>query len=517
MATFHVNEIATITGGTIIQGNKDRTINKISTSSKVGDSDTLFVPIVGERVDAHDFIADAYKQGIRVTLTSKEEIAAGTDDMIYIKVNHTVDALQRLGEHHRDQSEVPIIGITGSVGKTTTKEMIAAALSTRCNVLKTIGNMNSQVGLPQMMLMLEDAHEVGIIEMGMSEFGEMERIAKVAKPNMAVVTNIGVSHIGQLKTQENIRKEKLNIVNYFTEYSILLLNGDDPLLLEVYEEYSKDNKSVKDNDSVNNNNSVKEKTQSNGSVDLSEMTRRSLNKATVYTFGTNPNCTIYADNIKTDGESTTFTFHYKEGTQEALVDEVTLSVLGKHNILNALAALFFAIQLGIDPKASKEGLKEYKPIAMRGEIEKINGFTIIDDTYNASPDSMKGAIHVIMDMPKEHKKFIVFADILELGDISKKCHYEVGEYLAKQCKLEKACGKDSAFIDEVITVGEEAKHILDGVQENAEDINIKSFMDRDEVFQYIKTHLTKGDVILLKGSRGMKLDLIVKRLKEELR
>jgi len=504
MATFHVNEIATITGGTIIKGNNDRSIHKISTNSKVGDSDTLFVPIVGERVDAHDFIADAYKQGIRVTLTSKEEIADGTDDMIYIKVNHTVDALQRLGEYHRDHSKVPIIGITGSVGKTTTKEMIAAALSTKCNVLKTIGNMNSQVGLPQMMLMLEDTHEVGIIEMGMSEFGEMERIAKVAKPNMAVVTNIGVSHIGQLKTQENIRKEKLNIVNYFTEDSILLLNGDDPLLLEIYEEYSKDN------------GSVKEKTQNNGSVDLSEMTRSSLNKASVYTFGTNSHCTIYADNIKTDGESTMFTFHYKEGTKEALVGEITLSVLGKHNILNALVALFFAIQLGIDPLAAKEGLKEYKPIAMRGEIEKVNGITIIDDTYNASPDSMKGAIHVIMDMPKEHKKFIVFADVLELGDISRKCHYEVGEYLAKQCKLEKACGKESTFIDEVITIGEEAKYILDGIRENGEGINTKSFMDREEAFHYIKTQLTKGDVILLKGSRGMKLDLIVKRLKEEL-
>ncbi|ABX42855.1 UDP-N-acetylmuramoyl-tripeptide--D-alanyl-D-alanine ligase [Lachnoclostridium phytofermentans] len=504
MATFHVNEIATITGGTIIKGNNDRTIFKISTNSKVGDSDTLFVPIVGERVDAHDFIADAYRQGIRVTLTSKDEIAEGTEDMVYIKVNHTVEALQRLGEYHRDHSNVPIIGITGSVGKTTTKEMIAAAFSTRSNVLKTIGNMNSQVGLPQMMLMLEDTHEVGIIEMGMSEFGEMERIAKVAKPKMAVVTNIGVSHIGQLKTQENIRKEKLNIVNYFTEDSILLLNGDDQLLLEIYDEYRKDNSSVK------------EKTQNNGSVDLSEMTRRSLNKASVYTFGTNPDCTIYADNIKTDGESTTFTFHYKNGTKEELVDDITLSVLGKHNILNALAAIFFAIQLGIDPLAAKEGLKEYKPIAMRGEIEKVNGITIIDDTYNASPDSMKGAIHVIMDMPKEHKKFIVFADILELGDISKKCHYEVGEYLAKQCKIEKACGKESTFIDEVITIGEEAKYILDGVRENGEDINTKSFMEREEAFKYIKTNLTKRDVILLKGSRGMKLDLIVERLKEEL-
>ena len=503
MATFHVREIATITGGTIIKGNKDRTIYKISTNSKVGDSDTLFVPIVGERVDAHDYIADAYQQGIRVTLTSKEEIAESTEDMVYIKVNNTVDALQRLGEYHRDHSNIPIIGITGSVGKTTTKEMISAALSTGCKVLKTIGNMNSQVGLPQMMLMLDESHEVGIIEMGMSEFGEMERIAKVAKPNMAVITNIGVSHIGQLKTQENIRKEKLNIVNYFSDDSILLLNGEDPLLLEIYHEYSKDV------------DSVKEKTQSSVTIDLSENARKSLRKASVYTFGTDESCSIYADNIKTDGETTTFTYHYKVGCKEVL-DEVTLSVLGKHNILNALAALFFAIQLGIDPKVAKLGLKDYKPIAMRGEIEKVNGITIIDDTYNASPDSMKGAIHVIMDIPKEHKKFIVFADILELGEHSKKCHYEVGEYLAKQCQLAKASGKESSLIDEVLTIGDEAKYILDGVRDNWDGINTKSFMDRDEVFQYIKTHFTKGDAILLKGSRGMQLDLIVKRMKEEL-
>lgn len=504
MATFHVSEIATITGGTIIKGNKDRTIHKISTNSKVGDMDTLFVPIVGERVDAHDFIADAYKQGIRVTLTSKDSIAEDTEDMVYIKVNHTVDALQRLGEYHRDHSKVPIIGITGSVGKTTTKEMIAAALSTRCDVLKTIGNMNSQVGLPQMMLMLTDTHEVGIIEMGMSEFGEMERIAKVAKPNMAVVTNIGVSHIGQLKTQENIRKEKLNIVNYFTEESILLLNGDDPLLLEIYDEYARINRSSN------------EKTQRVASLDLSERTRSSLDKASVYTFGTTSNCTIYADNIRTDGETTTFTVHYKEGSKEAIVDEITLSVLGKHNILNALVALFFATLLGVDLVAAKKGLREYKPIAMRGEIEKVNGITVIDDTYNASPDSMKGAIHVMMDIPKEHKKFIVFADILELGEHSRKCHYEVGEYLAKQCQLAKASGKEAAYIDEVLTVGEEAKYILDGVRDHEEGISTKSFMDRDEVFEYLKKHFVKGDAILLKGSRGMKLDLIVKRLKEEL-
>ncbi len=504
MARFHVNEIAAITGGTILNENKDKTIHKISTNSKVGDGDTLFVPIVGERVDAHDFITDAYEQGIRVTLTSRGEIAQGTKDMIYIKVDHTVEALQRLGEYHRDHSLVPIIGITGSVGKTTTKEMIAAALSIGCNALKTIGNMNSQVGLPQMMLMLDNTHDVGIIEMGMSEFGEMERIAKVAKPTMAVVTNIGVSHIGQLKTKENIRKEKLNISNYFNEDSILLLNGDDPLLLEVYEEYSK------------SNSSVKEKTQNNGNIPLSELTQKSLSKASVYTFGTTPNCTIYADNIKTDGESTTFWFHYKEGSKEAVSGEIKLSVLGKHNILNALAALFFAIQLGISLNDARLGLKEYKPIAMRGEVEKINGITVIDDTYNASPDSMKGAIHVIMDMPKEHRKFIVFADILELGDISKKCHYEVGDYLAKQCRLEKSRGKETTFIDEVLTIGDEAKYILDGIRDNEEGISTKSFADREEIVRYIKTEAAKGDVILLKGSRGMKLDLIVKRLKEEL-
>ena len=498
MASFSVKEMATITGGSILQGNPEKTICKISTNSKNGDHDTLFVPIVGERVDAHDFISDAYSQGMRVTLTSKGDIAPDTEGMAYLKVNHTVDALQRLGEYHRDHSSVPVIGITGSVGKTTTKEMIAAAFSSK-NVLKTIGNMNSQVGLPQMMLMLEENQDVGIIEMGMSEFGEMERIAKVAKPNMAIVTNIGVSHIGQLKTQENIRKEKLNIANYFTKDSILLLNGDDPLLREVYEEFT-----LSDYPAENEKISSK--------ILLSDQTRESIKRAQVYTFGTSKNCTAYADQIRTDGETTTFVFHYKEGSKEERVEEITLSVLGKHNILNALAALFFAILFGIEPKVAKVGLKEYKPIAMRGEIEKANGITIVDDTYNASPDSMKGAIHVLMDLPKENKKYIVFADILELGEHSKQCHYEVGEYLAKQCMQAAKEGRTAAVIDGVLTIGQEAQYILEGINANQDKIATLSFSDREAVYDYLKTNLKTGDAVLLKGSRGMKLDLIVKKL-----
>ncbi len=495
MKRMTVKEIAAITGGIVEGGSEDVTVTGFSTNSKEGDEHTLFIPVIGERVDAHDFIKDAYQNGMRAAFWSREEINKEVPDMAYIKVGNTVDALQKLGAWYREQFNIPVVGITGSVGKTTTKEMIAAALETKYNVLKTSGNMNGQIGLPQMMCRIEPEHDIAVIEMGMSIPGEMEKLTPIAKPETVVMTNIGVSHIGQLKTKENIRKEKLNIVNAFTEGSTLFVNGDDVLLNEIFEEFGK------------NKSDDKEKTQNSIKIDISDATKSGLEKAEVDTFGLGSGCTFYADQIETCGEKTYFTFHgaymdEKRG-MVPVEERVVLSVLGNHNVSNALAALAVAMKYGIEPAVAKTGLENYRPISMRGGIRNVNGITVIDDTYNASPDSMKSAIDVLTALGNVKRRVAVLADILELGEISKECHRQVGEYIATQ------------KVDEVITIGMEAAAIIEGIKEHNSKIKVAHYDTREQAKEALEADLTSGDAVIFKGSRGMKLDQLVKDLFEK--
>lgn len=489
MESFSALKIAEIVGGSILYGDSNKVISDISTNSKEGNENTLFVPIIGERVDAHNFIIDAYNSGIRVTFTMRDTIEENTEEMTYIRVTHTLDALQQIATYYRDQFTLPIIGITGSVGKTTTKEMIAAALSVKYNVLKTIGNMNSQVGLPQMMLKIAPEHDIAVIEMGMSLSGEMERLAKIVKPTLAVVTNIGVSHIGQLGSKENIRAAKLNIMNEFQKDTILFVNGEDELLYEVYDAYRKDFADIETS-----------KKQSN--IKVSSETRKALNNAKVEAFGLQSDFAYSAKNIRNVGEQTFFNFCFLDSRGKMVEEEIILNVLGTHNVLNAVVALSVAYTYGIKPQDAKKGLEEYRPISMRGGIEKLQGITLVDDTYNASPDSMKSAVDVLLALPETKRRIAVFADILELGEMSRSCHYDVGKYLA------------GTTVDLVVTVGSEAGYIIDGIRDNNDRITTLNFMDNERASKYLLSELKSGDSIILKGSRGMHLDEIVHKIKE---
>lgn len=496
MEALSAKKIAEIVGGILLSGDGERKITEVSTSSKEGEEATLFVPVIGEKVDAHDFIKDAYRNGMRVTFTSREEVENDTTEMTYIKVDQTVAALQRLGSFYRDQFQIPIIGITGSVGKTTTKEMVAAALSVKYNVLKTIGNMNSQVGLPKMMLKITPEHEIAVIEMGMSMPGEMERLVEIAKPQAVIMTNIGVSHIGQLGSKENIRKEKLNIVNAFNESSVLFLNGEDELLNQVYIEYQKNwNVDHKDRGNIG--------TIQCSHVDVSQKTKEALTKATIVTFGQNEECTFYAKDVVNVQEETHFTLCIKDKDMRK-EEPIILRVLGIHNVLNAVVALAIAYHYGIDPAKAKQGLYEYQPISMRGEIENIKGITLVDDTYNASPDSMRSSIDVLEALPNAKRRIAVLADILELGELSKDCHEEVGKYVATK------------KVDLLITIGAEAAYIADAVRNTNKNIMVKSFLVKEEAMELILSEMKAGDAIILKGSRGMQLEVITKAIKSSL-
>ena len=484
MEVLSLKEIIDAVGGALLSGKEDVCVKHVSTNSKEIEEQTLFVPIIGERVDAHNFIKGAAELGAVATFISHplEEVEV-VDGVSYIYVKDTLQAMQDLASYYRGKFDIPVIGVTGSVGKTTTKEMIAAALETRYRVLKTAGNMNSQVGLPLTIFRIEKCHEVAVIEMGMSEEDEMPSLVKIARPTMAVMTNIGVSHIGQLGSRENIRREKANIINAFAEYKegTLYVNGNDDLLSEI------------------------EKHKKNPMIELRDATNAALPYTTIYSYGTSKDATYMAKEIVSQGKSTTFTYVSKESGKEC-EEEIVLSVLGEHNVMNACVALAVASKLGIDVRVAKEGLFQYQPIAMRGQIDEVNGITIVDDSYNSSPDSMRSALNVLLAMDNK-RVFAVFADVLELGEDSYKLHHQVGEYIVK-------LSEENKKIDGLITIGMEAKAISEAVIESNLDMIVKHCDNNEDASAYIKSIMIKGDAFLIKGSRGMRTDEIVKSLKD---
>lgn len=486
MEALKISKIVEVVNGELVYGNPEAEVKSVSINSKEMGEQALFVPIIGERVDAHNYINGAFQEGAVATFTSKpvSEIAY-VEGKSYIHVKDTVIAMQQLASFYRDQFDIPVIGVTGSVGKTTTKEMIAAALETKFEVLKTAGNMNSQVGLPLTIFNIEHKHEVAVIEMGMSEEGEMAKLASIAKPSIAVVTNIGVSHIAQLGSKENIRKEKLNIINGNSsgKSGILYLNANDSLLQQLLPEA---------------------KESANGLVELTDKTAEAFVYTTISTYGTDSSAKFGAKDIVVEGNHTTFTLITDQGQEQ-----IELQVLGEHNVMNACVALAIADQLGIELALAKKGLFAYQPIAMRGQIEEIKGITIIDDSYNASPDSMKSGLNVLLAMKGATRRIAVFADVLELGERSRECHYEVGEYIVSLQKQGKS-------IDELVVIGKEAKAIANAVEDSNNGIITHQFETNTEATNYLLSECEAGDVILVKGSRGMRTDEIVRGLKAEL-
>lgn len=486
MEALSIKEIIKAVDGILMKGNEESFITSVTTNSKEIGNQGLFIPILGERVDGHQYINNAFDNGAMAVFTSKEIIDM-KEDKIYIGVSDTLKSLQTLASYYRDKFPIPVIGVTGSVGKTTTKEMIATVLESKYKVLKTSGNMNSQIGVSLMMFQIDKSDEIAVIEMGMSEFNEMERLTCIAKPTIAVMTNIGVSHIAQLKTQENIRKEKLNIINEFNESSILYVNGNDKLLYEIQEEYQYNHENVEYTKNPHNN----------AIIDMSILTSSKLKNTHVYSYGTRNECDYRASDINSVGSGTKFTFYSMNGK-----NEIELGVLGEHNVFNAVVALAIAEQFQVPMEDAKESLKSYRPIKMRGQIEEIHGIKIIDDTYNASPDSIKSGIAMLLEMPSVKRKIAVLADVLELGEQSNQLHYDVGEFIADK------------NINLVVTIGNEAKAIVKAIYELDSKIEAISFDENKDAIGYLKKYLKIGDAVLIKGSRGMHTEEIVNGIKK---
>ncbi len=448
-----IRKIVAACGGKLLCGDPDTVVTSVVIDSRVVADGSLFVPLVGKKTDAHTFLHAAFASGAVAALTQEHTRMEAKE--AWIAVDSTQLALQHIAAAYRKSFSIPVVGITGSAGKTTTKEMIALALSARYNVMKTRGNHNSQIGLPLMMFEFSREHEAAAVEMGMSDFGEMANLARVAEPKYAVMTNIGISHIGQLKTRENILKEKLHITDRFTRGSVLFLNGDDPMLADL---------------------------------------RGKTPYETVF-YGTAPWCDFRAEGITVQKETTSFRCITLRGESV----DVTLPVLGIHYVLDALAGLAVAERLGVALERAADALGDYRPIAMRQQIYHVNEITVIDDSYNSSPDAAKSSLSVLSGF-RVGRRVAVLADMLELGEHSRQAHFGVGAFAAEN------------GVDILLTVGPEAKTMAEGARSVRSGIDCRVLDNNYQAVAELKSFLSPGDAVLVKGSRGMHTDEIVRAL-----
>ncbi len=451
MQSLTTEEIIKATGGTLIGG--DETVIKgISTNSREIKEGELFIPLVGDKFDGHEFIRAAFELGASAALTSKEtELFIGKT---IIRVKDTKKALGAIAAYYKEKNNVPTIAVTGSVGKTTTKDMVYSVISQKYNTLKTEANFNNDIGLPLTIFHLEKEHEAAVLEMGMNHFGEIDYLASIGKPDAAIITNIGESHIENLGSREGIFKAKMEITNRFGKDNTLIVNGDNDFLRTVKGEYK------------------------------------------VVRYGLDSGNDVYAKDIVNKGlDGISFTA-VVNGTEYA----AELAVPGEHNVYNALAAICAGIEFKIPMEDILRGIKTFEPTAQRLAVEDYKGVTIINDCYNASPDSIKAALKVLAATDAK-RRVAVLGDVLEMGEHAPSAHYGLAKYV-----------KD-AGVDVLVTAGENMKNLARGAKEQGVS-EIHAFDKTLEACNFVKDALKEGDAVLIKASHGMRFEEVYNAIKD---
>ncbi len=454
MDSIKLNDIVkALEGKLLVEGNKKEFSNVVIDSRKVSKGD-IFFAIKGENFDAHDFIDSVLEKGAGLAIVHREaEYKNISEDVSVILVEDTKKALLDLSEYYISTIDIKVVGITGSTGKTSTKDLIAAALSEKYKVFKTKGNFNNDIGMPLMIFQLDKTYEVAILEMGMSNLGEIETLARVAKPEIAVITNVGTSHMENLKTRENILKAKLEITTLFDENNVLIVNGDNDMLHDLQSDKYKIVKIGIDSD---------------------------------YNF-TGCRIIINRDSIE-----------FSVAEEGKVINKaIKVPVPGKHNVLNSLLAIGVARQLGVEYEDIAEGIKNLEATSMRLDIINHDGYVIINDAYNASPDSMIAALDVLKTY--EGRKLAVLGTMRELGEESSNAHEEVGAYA-------KASG-----LDMLLTLGEFNGEFEAGFGSE----NFKGFESMEDLMSYLENLLQPEDVLLVKASRSMKFENIINKLQKK--
>ncbi|MFD2679246.1 UDP-N-acetylmuramoyl-tripeptide--D-alanyl-D-alanine ligase [Bacillus seohaeanensis] len=431
-------------------------IKGVSIDTRTIEKGNLFIPFKGEKVDGHRYVEQALEKGASAALWEKG-VPNPPKNTPLIIVEDGLLALQALANEYRHQLNLKVVGVTGSNGKTTTKDMIAKMLSVKYNVKKTAGNFNNHIGLPLTILSLNEDTEVAVLEMGMSGFGEIELLSNISHPDAAIVTNIGESHLQDLGSREGITKAKLEIVKGLKEDGLFVYFGDEPLLKAQVNE---------------------------------------LDIHRVETFGKNDTNTIYPTKVEMDKNGSVFSVQLTE-------EEFILPVLGQHNILNALGAMLIAKEFGISFAEIKESLQSLKLTKMRMElVEGEKGEKIINDAYNASPTSMRAAVELVAELEGYQTKILVLGDMLELGEKEEEFHREIGEQI------------DPEKIEYVFTYGKLGRFIAEGAKSQFAPTNVFHFEEKSQLVSKL-IQLIKGDeLILVKASRGMRLEEVIDELKK---
>lgn len=451
MKSISLQTVAEWVGGRLCGENKE--INNVSIDSRTVDASTLFIAIKGDRFDAHDFVKDVEKSGAAAVMCHREVDC----NLPVIYVDDTKKAFVELAKNYRKSFDgLKVVGLTGSVGKTTTKEMTYEVVSRKYRAIKTEGNLNNDIGLPKTLLRLESDTQAAVIEMGMSAFGEISLLTKTCLPDIGIITNIGVSHIEHLGSRDGILKAKLEILDGMKKGSPLILNGDNDKL-----------SSVKNDDYK------------------------------LIFFGIeNENADVRAFDIKENGSNTEFFVK-----AYSKIQKVTIPTVGIHNVYDALAAYAVGLLLELPTEEIAKALENYTPSGMRQRLKEVNGVKIIEDCYNASPDSQRAALNVLSDM-NAGRKIAVLGDMLELGDYSETAHREVGKYAAEK------------KIDVLYAFGEQSKYIAEEAKKGVE--RVLWFDDKAQLAKTLTQDVKSGDCVLFKASRGMKLEEIIEKLYEGL-
>lgn len=432
-------------------------IKGISIDSRTVKEGELFIAIRGDRFDGHNFVPDALQKGAwgalveQSVLKMKDATMGGLRNVI--PVENTLFSLQEMSLIHRKKFILPVIGITGSNGKTTTKEMLASLMLQTGPVLKNEGNLNNHIGVPLTLLKMAGHHKAAIIEMGMSGLGEIRTLARLALPSVGVITNISAAHLQFLGSTDTVAEAKGELLQTMRSDGTAVLNADDRYFTTLRNKYP----------------------------------------GRVLSFGIEQPADIRASDIRQARDLTDMTLH-----ADGRSVQVRLRTVGRHNVHNALAAAAAALAAGLPLENVKFGLEEFRPVAMRSELKDVKGRTVLADYYNANPASMRAALETLASLKTGKRAIAVLGDMLELGDAAAGSHHAIGDAAAK------------LGIDLMITVGPLAKHIAEGA--------VAAGMARDRVLEagttsraaaLLTEHSRPGDMVLIKGSRGMKMETIL--------
>lgn len=491
MKNMTLKEITAACGGTYFgdEVSAGKEVSGVVIDSRKAEKNSLFVAIRGARADGHDFILQTIAAGALCALSEKN---LGDVSFPYILVESCTQALKDLAEHYRRSLDIKVVGITGSAGKTSTKEMIASVLEQKYNVLKTAGNFNNEIGVPLTIFNIREEHEIAVLEMGINHFGEMTRLAKMARPDICVITNIGVAHMELLGSRDGILKAKTEMFQYMNPEGMIILNGDDDKLITYVPE-----------------NGLKP----------------------IY-FGLGDNASYHAEQIENKGlRGTDATFITPESKFTAHI-----SIPGEHMVHNALAGIAVGYALGMNDDEIKTGIEALKPLAGRNHLIETDTYTIIDDCYNANPISMKASIDVLANAGTQNSppdSFIacmttqknnllnnftackptrtvaILGDMGELGAQEKDMHYDVGCHTAK------------ARINVLVCIGTLSAELARGAAETTDifsdnRIEIYHYEDKTTFFANMDNILQKGDTILVKASHAMGFDEIVEKLENKI-